>query len=309
MNEQLAKYFSGECSKDEIEEITSWRNESLDNSKEFFEAKNLWIASETVPAPDMLVLEGILGKDKDEAKVVSISSRFKWIRYAAAAVLVLGLGFVVNFLLSSDDLNSQTLSDGSVIYLHGESSIESININELTREIELTGKAFFEIERDETRPFIITTPNGRVEVLGTSFLVDANATKTEVCVESGLVALVKPGVKGKTDLSVKLAEGEMGTINKSNTGIIKKNNSNENYLAWKTKTLTFRQSKMSEVALVLEDVYGINIEFENDNLKNCSLTSTFKERRAKDAIEIIAKTFNLTIDTKNDKVILKGKGC
>lgn len=307
MNEQLAKYFSGECSKDEIKEITSWRNESLDNSKEFFEAKDIWISSQTVPSPNMQVLEDIIGKP--EAKVVPISNGFKWVKYAAAAVIVLGLGFVINFVLSGDSINSQTLADGSVIVLHGESTIESVNINELTREVKLTGKAYFDIERDENRPFIITTETGRIEVLGTSFLIDATSGGTEVCVESGLVALVKPGEKGKTDLSVKLSKGEMGTINKTATGIIKKNNTNSNYLAWKTKTLTFKQSKMSEVALVLEDVYGISIEFENENLKNCSLTSTFKERRAKDAIEIIAKTFNLTIDMKNDKIILKGKGC
>lgn len=309
MNEQLAKYFSGECTKDEIKEVTSWRNESSDNSKQFFEAKNIWISSQEVPAPNMQVLEDILGKEETETKVVSISRTSNWLKYAAAAVLVLGLGFVINLVMTGDDLNTQTLADGSVVVLHEGSSIATVDINDLTREVTLIGKAYFDIERDENRPFIVTTENGRIEVLGTSFVIDASASMTEVCVESGLVALVKPGKEGKTDLSVKLKKGEMGTITKNTTGIIKKNNRNVNYLAWKTKTLTFKQSKMSEVALVLEDVYGINIEFENENLKNCSLTSTFKERRAKDAIEIIAKTFNLTIDSKNDKVILKGKGC
>lgn len=304
MNDKLAKYFSGECSQDEIEHIESWRNESSDNSKEFFEAKNIWTAMQANPAPNRDFLEEILNKPK--GKSVQIGS--SWIKYAAAAAVVLALVFAIKVMMSSDD-GIQKLADGSEIALHGESTIESVNITDQIREVRLTGKAYFDIARDETRPFVIVTENARIEVLGTSFVVDATTEKTEVCVESGLVALIKPGYQGSTDLSVELTKGEMGTVNKVNKGIIKKNNSNANYLSWKTKTLTFQKASMSSVETVLEDVYGIDIEFENEGLKNCNLTAKFKERRAKDAIEIIAKTFNLTFDFKDGKVLLKGKGC
>ena len=201
------------------------------------------------------------------------------------------------------------LADGSEITLHGESVIHSINIDENIREVRLEGKAYFDIKRDESRPFIIWTDNARIEVLGTSFVIDSDDVHTEVSVESGLVALIKPGDQGKTDLSVKLAEGEVGMIENETKGITKRNNTNVNYLAWKTKTLTFERASMASVEEILEDVYGIDIQFENENLKNCSLTAKFKERRAKDAIEIIAKTFGLTFEMKKEKVILKGRGC
>ncbi len=306
MNEKLAKYFSGESTQDEIDYINSWRNESIDNSKQFFEAKNIWISMQANPAPNTAVLEDILRKP--EGKNVAV--RFSWIKYAAAAVVVIGLAFAINLSLGvNQNEGSQLLSDGSEITLHGESTIQSVNITDEVREVRLSGKAYFNIKRDETRPFIITTDNARIEVLGTSFVIDATTEKTEVCVESGLVALIKPGEKGNTDLSVKLTEGEMGTVKKRGKGIIKQNNTNVNYLAWKTKTLVFERAQMSNVEAVLEDVYGIDIEFENEALKKCNLTSTFKERNAKDAIEIVARTFNLTVDYKEDKVVLKGKGC
>ncbi|MEQ9403792.1 MAG: FecR domain-containing protein [Cyclobacteriaceae bacterium] len=306
MNEQLAKYFSGECTKDEIKQVNSWRSESFDNSKEFNEAKNIWVSLQEAPEPDNRILDGILGEA--DAKVIKISRGWNWTRYAAAAVVILGLVFSIRLSLSGDD-SIQKLADGSEIVLHGESSINSVSITDNIREVRLTGKAYFDIERDESRPFIIITENARIEVLGTSFVIDASTDKTEVSVESGLVALVKPGKSGKTDLTVKLSVGEVGTVDNASPGIFKKNNNNPNYLAWKTKTLTFERSKMSDVELILEDVYGIDIEFENENLRNCKLTAKFKERRAKDAIEIIARTFNLTFDMKNEKVILKGKGC
>lgn len=311
MDEQLAKYFSGESSEDEIQEINSWRNDSSDNAKWFLQAKNLWISSQPVPEPKLEVLTTILDEDPLVAKEVHMppSSSKRWIKYAAAAVVVMAMAFVVNTLWLSANDQKFTLADGSEILLHGESVVEKININEQVREVYLTGKAYFDVERDENRPFIIVTENARIEVLGTSFLIDATNEKTEVCVESGLVSLIKPGLQGKTDLSVKLSEGEMGTVADTNRGIVKKNNDNVNYLAWKTKTLTFDRSKMSEVEEVLEDVYGIDIQFENSDLGNCNLTAKFKERKAKDAIEIIAKTFNLSFEMKDGLVILKGKGC
>ncbi|MEP1093515.1 MAG: FecR domain-containing protein [Cyclobacteriaceae bacterium] len=304
MNDKLAKYFSGECSQDEIEYIESWRSESPDSSKEFFEAKNIWISMQTKPSQNTDLLQDIL----KESKGKEVHVRFNWMKYAAAAVVVLGIAFAINLFMNADS-GVQTLADGSEISLHGESTIESINITNEIREVKLTGKAYFDIERDETRPFVIITDNARIEVLGTSFVIDASDNRTEVCVESGLVALIKPGIQGNTDLSVKLSKGEMGTVNNVNKGIIKKNNDNANYLAWKTKTLTFEKASMSSVETVLEDVYGIDIEFENEALKNCNLTAKFKERRAKDAIEIIAKTFNLSFDFKDGKVLLKGRGC
>ncbi len=306
MNEKLAKYFSGECTKDEIENINSWRSESIDNSKEFFEAKNIWISMQAKPAPNKTILKNILREPEGK----NVVARFGWIKYAAAAVVVLGLALALTLNLGNDERDGfRTLADGSEITLHGESTIETINITDEVREVRLNGKAYFDIQRDETRPFIITTDNARVEVLGTSFVIDATTEKTEVCVESGLVALIKPAEKGGTDLSVKLMEGEMGTVKKLGKGIVKQNNNNLNYLAWKTKTLVFKQAQMSNVESVLEDVYGVDIEFENDALKKCNLTSTFKERNAKDAIEIVARTFNLTVEYKGNKAILKGKGC
>ena len=305
MEETLAKYFSGECSKDEMDLIHSWRNESSENAKSFFEAKNVWISTSEKPEANIEVLERIL--NETEGKQVKVS--FGWMRYAAAAIVVLGLAFALITFLNNGEANVHKLADGSEITLHNDASIVSVNITDDIREVTLTGKAYFDIERDESRPFIVNTDYAKVQVLGTSFLIDASSAKTEVCVESGLVSLIKPGIQGKTDLSVKLAKGEMGSVNSTAPGIIKKNNDNANYLAWKTKSLTFDRSRMSEVEATLEDVYGVDVVFENENLGDCRLTAKFKERKIKDAIEIIARTFDLTYEIKNDQVLMKGKGC
>lgn len=303
MEEVLAKYFSGNASKDEISSIESWRCESDSNAKAFLDAKIIWLESQPVETPPTHILDKIL--DEKEGKQVPFMLR-SWIKYASAAVLVLAISLL--FILnqnSEPNFSNQKLSDGSRIALHGNSSMEILKLDETIREVMITGKAYFDIERDESRPFIIHTENATIEVLGTSFVVDTYGGKTEVSVESGLVKLAKAA----DDVNVRLGKGEVGLVSNNNKGIIKRNNNDLNYLSWKTKIITFNSSTMSEVERVIEDVYGIEISFEDPTFKNCKLTAKFNKKKAKDAIEIIARTFNVEFDYSNNKAVLKGKGC
>lgn len=307
MEEVLAKYFSGDATKDEISLVESWRSESESNADAFFEAKSAWLISEPETAPPSHILDEIL--KEPEGKVVPFIMR-SWVKYASAAILVMALSllFVLNQNGASGTTVSENLADGSKIALHEDSKLEILNFNENIREVRVTGKAYFDIERDETRPFIIHTDNAKVQVLGTSFLVDTYGSKTEVSVESGVVELSK-NLAGSTSVSVKLEKGETGLVTNTNAGIIKKNNSNLNYLAWKTKVIEFDESSMMEVKQVIEDVYGIDLTFENPSFRECKLTAKFNKKKPKDAIEIIARTFGMDFEYSNGKAILKGKGC
>lgn len=307
MEEVLAKYFSGEATKDEIALVESWRSESETNAEVFFEAKNVWITTQTKIHPSADVLDQIL--HEPHVKHIPFILR-NWVKYASAAVLVLAISllFILNQKSGEGNFMSKELSDGSVIALHGSSNLEVINIDENAREVRVSGKAYFDIERDESRPFIIHTENAKVQVLGTSFLVKSDDHSTEVCVESGLVEFTKALTRNDA-VSVKLSKGEMGLVSINNKGIIKRNINNPNYLAWKTKVITFEESTMAEVEAVLEDVYGIDVKFENPAFKNCRLTAKFNKKKAKDAIEIIARTFGVEYEFSKEKAILKGKGC
>ncbi|WP_436516451.1 FecR family protein [Ekhidna sp. To15] len=306
MEEVLAKYFSGNATKDEISLVENWRSESESNVEAFFEAKSAWLISDIETPPPSHILDKIL--KEPQAKQVPFIMQ-GWVKYASAAVLVLAISllFILNQNGASGTLN-ESLADGSKIALHENSSLEIINFNENIREVRVTGKAYFDIERDETRPFIIHTDNAKVQVLGTSFLVDTYGSKTEVSVESGVVELSK-NLNGSSEVSVKLVKGETGLVTNMNAGIIKKNNNNLNYLAWKTKVIAFNESSMQEVKQVIEDVYGIDITFENPAFLECKLTAKFNKKKPKDAIEIIARTFGIEYEYSNGKAVLKGKGC
>ncbi len=305
MEEVLAKYFSNEANNDEIIFVNNWRSESNSNAKEFFEAKLVWLSTQEISKPSKDILDNILD-DGSESKQIFWTKPF--LKYAVAASVVLAIFIALIFSNNqSSNFSSESLADGSHISLHGNSTFEVLDFNEEIREIRVTGKAYFDIQRDESRPFIIHTDNAIVRVLGTSFVVDTYGDKTEVSVESGLVELSKNSAE--SSVSVKLAKGERGLVSTNNKGIIKGSNENANYLSWKTKVLTFNNSSIEEVSKTLEDVYGITVEIENKDFNNCRLTAKFNKKRAKDALEIIARTFNVEFELSNNKAILKGKGC
>ena len=103
MEELLAKYFSGEVSKDERSLVESWRSESEENAMSFFDAKSVWLDAQPLqPAPkDKLDL--ILG-DEPQGKQVSMWNT-NWMKIAVAASIVLVTSLV--FIFSSSEPGSR----------------------------------------------------------------------------------------------------------------------------------------------------------------------------------------------------------
>lgn len=304
MEEILAKYFSEEVSAEEKKEVESWRGESEENAKSFLEAKEAWLASATIEKPSPLLLAQILEEREISDTHQPLLLR-PWIKYASAAVLVMALALLF-FLNQSGDaiIPAKTLSDGSAVFLHKDSKIETVQFDQSERTVKVFGKAYFDIVRDENRPFRIITENAEVMVLGTSFVVDTYGEKTMVTVASGTVRLKK-----NEEVFTELKEGQLGLITRDNTGIIKKPNSDVNYLAWKSREIIFQDATMQNVSEVLQDVYGVDIAFENPEFKNCKYTATLKGRNVKDVLEIISRTFGITYKLTKDKVTFFGKGC
>jgi ferric-dicitrate binding protein FerR (iron transport regulator) len=300
MEELLAKYFTSEATAEETAEIEIWRAKSQENAQLFQEYKETWLIHQKIEHPGQFFHDEMLSE-----KTVA-SSRQLWIRYAAAAVILLSLGLWYVFSLNESE-DPATLSDGSVVELHQDATVDIVSFTDEKREVKVTGKAYFDIQRDENRPFIIHLNGSRVKVLGTSFMVESYPKESQVCVESGTVEFVK--VMEDSEIKVEVVEGEMAVTKMTESGIIKKENDNPNYLAWKTRVIVFEDSGLSEVAQILEDVYNVKVELENQNLSTCRLTAKFNNKEIEDTIEIIARTFNLKFEISGQTVLLKGNGC
>lgn len=318
MEELLGKYFSGEASQEEARTVLEWRSASEENAHAYFETRKVWLASDPVAPPDPVLISSILNEeDEQEVRVVPLwnQSLFK---VAVAALLVIGFLFVIIQVSKQQpygEVMTQVtdfhLPDGSDVTLQRGASI-TLDDFEDVRTVYLKGKAFFDVKRDEKKPFRVVTEGASIEVLGTSFVVESHAESgyTEVMVTSGVVSL-SPNTEGfkKGSMKVQLKEGEMGQLSVGESDIRKKRISDDNYLSWKTKILTFRKTALEDVSEKLNDVYGVDLEFDNQTLSQCNLSARFNEKDPEEIVDIIARTFGLTYRKSGGKFVLSGEGC
>lgn len=100
--------------------------------------------------------------------------------------------------ITSDDFSTSTaqireieLDDDSVVTLGAQSAIE-VDYSEGERRVELlSGEAFFDVERDETRPFVVDVGDAQIRVLGTKFEVRRSEQGVRVSVLEGKVEVIQ----------------------------------------------------------------------------------------------------------------------
>lgn len=176
------------------------------------------------------------------------------------------------------------LPDGSLVWLNAGSQIQFYpEFTTESRVVHLQGEAFFSIERDSLRPFIVLTEQLKTTALGTSFNVRAypDETFTEVALTTGQVAVVARDSIAAPD-SLTLSLGELATSRTDDQSLTKSTFTTAQKTGWKDGIIHFDQAEFSQVIRTLERWYGVQIqynrlpkqdwrfsgEFENDYLSN-----------------------------------------
>jgi len=334
MEEVLAKYFSDNLTNEERIDVDVWRGESRKNAEEFFVSKQIWKQSIEPKINTNVALNNVLNNidnANNTLKESGVGRRLiNWpifVKYAAALIISVGLGYAyfnAGTLFGSDDvlieitstgsIKEITLPDASTVTLGRHSVLQYTNdFNTKTRKVSLLGKAFFDVGRDEDRPFIITTGNYEIRVLGTSFMVNTpkSGMETEVIVVSGKVAVTSKVNENINEPStLELLAGESVNVRSNSVAFTKSTKTKSNFLAWKTSLINFDKEPLKSVFSVLNDIYEVNIELSDNNIKNCYLSAKFNQQSIDDIIEIISETFGLQfqkIDARTYK--LTGSGC
>jgi ferric-dicitrate binding protein FerR (iron transport regulator) len=194
------------------------------------------------------------------------------------------------------------LSDGSVVALNRNSTLTWRADHDGKRLVTLKGDAYFDVAKDALKPFVITAETVEVEVLGTSFYVDARADQKtlDVSVATGQVAVRHAGAE------VVLASGEKAIFNKTSNDLEKQENVDPNFNSVKTQKLFFQNSTLDEVINTLNRHYHARISAETPALETCLLTATFEDKSFDAVLQIVSTTLNLEVITQNQEIILRG---
>lgn len=203
------------------------------------------------------------------------------------------------------------LPDGTKVILnHSSKLVYPEKFTKETREINLTGEAFFDVKPDPEKPFIINTGKASVKVLGTSFNVFAynNSPTVEVVVKTGKVELSENNKNNTADKKILLTPGQKGTFNKTTGNLLKEDSYSSNELSWLTHEIKFEYTSLEDVLKTINRVYNINFDVDdNVNMSN-QLNASFNKQNIDHILNVVSLTLDLRVEKEGEnKYIIHNK--
>jgi ferric-dicitrate binding protein FerR (iron transport regulator) len=313
----IGKILSGSATALEKEDFEKWLYKSDQNKAYYEEIKVLWeklegtynkVEFDKTAAKETIRLK-IIGKQKNNQKRI----RRYWFAAAASVILMIGLGFLFNNYKSfsgnpivystTNFVEEIILADSSHVWLNANSTLQVPNIFlKKQRKVFLKGEAYFEIAKDEAKPFKVLTGNTVTEVLGTTFNInmDTLSGNVSVIVNSGEVAFYEVGQTSEKSV---LNPNDNGQYLESSRKILISSNKNQNFLSWKTGILTFSDTPLEEVCKVLSRHYKKIVKV-SDNISGESITGSFRNEKLEDILKTIEITFDVQISTGENEIII-----
>jgi len=170
------------------------------------------------------------------------------------------------------------LSDGTTVWMNAASSLRfPFQFGKQTREVYLTGEAYFEVAKNKEQEFIVHTSYADVHVHGTSFNVNAYTA------QNFTAALVEGSVSAKKDNQViKLKPGEEAVIGKANLEI--KTFDPQEVLSWRNGTYSFHNQPLSQISQVLSRWFDVKIAWQTATVSEQTFTGEIDKNLPLDVV-------------------------
>lgn len=320
----VPRYLSGELSPGELRHFQEMLQQDPEKKSLVEAYRRIWESAGSGRGPDVydldaewaLLQEQIQVRDNGAPTVRSL----QYYLFRVAAVLVAGLFIAsgwyyiarlsgVERIVAENNPVEVVLADGTEVTLNKGSKISyKRKFSISARKVSLWGEAWFDVARDTTRPFTIDAGTALVEVLGTSFNVNAyreNPT-VEITVKSGVVALI---AKEDHQEQLVLRAGNSGTYHKEEGELRLTPASDPNKISWKTRELFFDNASLREVVDLVGQVYGVNLVIMDQAIASCPITVAFIDQSLESILRVLAETLDLAIERNDKEYRLSGKGC
>lgn len=316
----LKRYIDGQCTPEEVFQVDEWYASLSEETEAAFDQQR-HLAK---------VQEEIRRQSPGEVPAVPLRRQGlgRYLRYAAAAIILLVAGVGVNYFLSQNksvfrpgtdtysivnktrQVRKHVFPDGSEAWLNPGTRITYAkeDFKKDSREVSLEGEAFFEVTHDASRPFFVHGESVQVKVLGTSFNVRANKGEAEyeVSVVTGKVSVTAD--KGREVMLLphqqavfKVASGELLS---EEVPVVA-----EKAPLWQPVSLTFRDAKLGEVVKKLEEKFDVKIRLENPDLENCRVKATFDQNRLSEILDMTMQIVEANYQMQNGEIVIRGEGC
>lgn len=317
----LVKHLTGEANEQEAAEVNQWLQQSEANSRYYEGFIQIWEQSLQLAGNVNIDENAAWQKFKQRAEGLTPTTApvrkmpaYKTVLRIAVAVILIVASGIIGYMVTgvftakpvtqlalqtTDNVLADTLTDGSVVTMNKHSEIKYPSaFKGNTREVKLTGEAFFTIAPDKKKPFIIHVNDIIITVVGTSFNVRTVNGKTEVIVETGIVKVSN----GKEIVQLRPKEKVL-----ADSAVIytKDTAADRLYNYYRSKEFVCNNTPLKRLVEILNEAYGSHISIENKALENLPITTVFKEEPLDHIVAVIAETLSITAEKNNGEYILR----
>lgn len=325
------------------EEFNAWLRRSPEHVRAFLQVSAFWEDAEALGKRPNLDLAGVIARAQAENNVFSLDthhgaattpprkrraiSRIP-IALAATLLLAIGTGLIGWYIFYSaptyvtgiGEQRSIRLDDGSSVELNSRSRIR-LRFTRTERLVELLeGQALFEVQKDPSRPFVVTAGDTSVRAVGTQFDVYRKLSGTVVTVVEGRVAVAPspeierseepappaPGLKLSPG-ELLLAAGEQIVI--TATAVAAPRPANIAVaMAWTENKLVFESTPLREVVEEFNRYNRQQLVIHDPQLYDFHVSGVFPSTDSNRMLQLLRQRFGVVVSRSGDEIqISKGK--
>jgi transmembrane sensor len=200
------------------------------------------------------------------------------------------------------------LPDGSVVTLkEGSTLTYTKRYGKDTREVTLTGEAYFDVAHNPLTPFKVRTGKLVTTVLGTAFNIKVTVgDKVTVTVSRGEVAVSDERTSYGT-----LRPNEQIAVNTQSNEFVRSVVDAKIVTHWKNEFFILDKVTVAQAADMIGKRFNVNVNVTNKTLNDCVISAWFLNNENLDQIvSSISDLKGATYRIEDDKVTIEGgKGC
>lgn len=288
----LLDYFSGILSPVQKQEVEAWIQETEENRKIARDIEYIYFATDTINTIKSIDSTKALKEVKVRFSKKENSKRsFILQLQRIAAILVIPLLISTLYYATKEEpvefieirtnpgmVATVNLPDGSKVWLNSRSYLKHPQkFTGDTRNVEMEGEAYFSVQKDKSKKFIVNTPfNLKAEVLGTEFNMEAykESNKVVTTLVSGSVRLSFQN-KDNTEETMLMKPNDEISYNSKTRGVSLSKPYLPTLTAWKDGLVIFRNTPFEDALNVLSKRFNVEFIVKNDLLYENSFTGPF----------------------------------
>jgi ferric-dicitrate binding protein FerR (iron transport regulator) len=259
-------------------------------------------------------IEASIGQTSVAKRIAIPASYF---RIAASIILILTIGYLAKHTLSNpavDNIKLLTfktqneerlqllLPDSSLVWLNAGSRIEyPERFDSETRNVKLSGEAYFSVHPEKERKFTVQTDHIKVNVIGTRFtVIDYPEEKTaEAILVSGKVNI---GLLGLNNPEVNLSPNQQFVFDKTNSNISINQVEASMYTNWINGRLNFDNENLADIITDLEHWFGTKFVYTEELGASYHLTFTIRNENLQQTLQMMESIAPLKFKQSKGKI-------